>query len=36
MYIVAYFLNEVYGEQRTELDPAVAKMQFMSLPRGDW
>ena len=29
-------LNEVYGEQQAELDPAVAKMQFMSLPREDW
>lgn len=29
-------LNQIYGEQRAELDPAVATMQFMSLPLEDW
>lgn len=29
-------LNQVYSEESSELDPALAKMQFMSLPREDW
>ncbi len=29
-------LNEVYSEESSELDPVLAKMQFMSLPREDW
>jgi metal-responsive CopG/Arc/MetJ family transcriptional regulator len=29
-------LNQVYSEESSELDPVVAKMQFMSLPREDW
>jgi metal-responsive CopG/Arc/MetJ family transcriptional regulator len=29
-------LNEIYCEQQAELDPVVAKMQFMSLPHEDW
>jgi metal-responsive CopG/Arc/MetJ family transcriptional regulator len=29
-------LNEVYSEDSSELDPVLAKMQFMSLPHEDW
>lgn len=29
-------LNQVYAEESSELDPALAKMQFMSLPHEDW
>jgi metal-responsive CopG/Arc/MetJ family transcriptional regulator len=29
-------LNQVYSEQPSELDPMMAKMQFMSLPHEDW
>lgn len=29
-------LNQVYSKQPSELDPMVAKMQFISLPREDW
>ncbi len=29
-------LNEVYAGESSELDPVMAKMQFMSLPREDW
>lgn len=29
-------LNEVYSQESSELDPVMAKMQFMSLPREDW
>jgi metal-responsive CopG/Arc/MetJ family transcriptional regulator len=29
-------LNEVYAEESSELDPVMAKMQFMSLPHEDW
>jgi metal-responsive CopG/Arc/MetJ family transcriptional regulator len=29
-------LNEVYSKESSELDPVMAKMQFMSLPREDW
>ena len=29
-------LNEVYSKEPSELDPVLAKMQFMSLPREDW
>ena len=29
-------LNQVYAEQSSELDPTLAKMQFMSLPHEDW
>lgn len=28
-------LNQVYSEETSELDPMLAKMQFMSLPRED-
>ena len=29
-------LNQVYSEDSSQLDPTVAKMQFMSLPAEDW
>jgi len=29
-------LNQVYSEDSSQLDPAVAKMQFMSLPAENW
>jgi metal-responsive CopG/Arc/MetJ family transcriptional regulator len=29
-------LNQIYSEESSELDPVLAKMQFMSLPREDW
>lgn len=29
-------LNEVYSQESSELDPVMAKMQFMSLPHEDW
>jgi metal-responsive CopG/Arc/MetJ family transcriptional regulator len=29
-------LNKVYPEESSELDPKIASMQFMSLPREDW
>jgi metal-responsive CopG/Arc/MetJ family transcriptional regulator len=29
-------LNQVYSQQSSELDPVLAKMQFMSLPCEDW
>ena len=29
-------LNEVYARESSELDPVMAKMQFMSLPYEDW
>lgn len=29
-------LNQVYSEESSELDPVLAKMQFMSLPRENW
>lgn len=29
-------LNQVYGEESSELDPVMARMQFMSLPQKDW
>jgi 3-methyladenine DNA glycosylase AlkC len=29
-------LNRVYSEESSELDPVLAKMQFMSLPNEDW
>lgn len=29
-------LNEVYSQESSELDPVMAKMQFMSLPRENW
>lgn len=29
-------LNQVYGKESSELDPGMARMQFMSLPGEDW
>lgn len=29
-------LNQVYARESSELDPVIARMQFMSLPREDW
>lgn len=29
-------LNQVYGAESSEIDPAIAKMQSMSLPKEDW
>ncbi|MEH2062133.1 MAG: ribbon-helix-helix domain-containing protein [Nostoc sp.] len=29
-------LNKVYSEEFSELDPVLAKLQFMSLPLEDW
>ena len=29
-------LNKVYSEESSELDPVLAKLQFMSLPRENW
>lgn len=29
-------LTQVYSQESSELDPVMAKMQFMSLPREDW
>ena len=29
-------LNQVYTEESSDLDPVMAKMQFMSLPSEDW
>ncbi|MEL6161653.1 MAG: ribbon-helix-helix protein, CopG family [Cyanobacteria bacterium J06627_32] len=29
-------LNQVYAEESSGLDPAIKRMQFMSLPREDW
>ncbi|MEA5418181.1 hypothetical protein VB712_03025 [Spirulina sp. CCNP1310] len=29
-------LNQVYARESSELDPVMAKMQFMSLPCEDW
>lgn len=29
-------LNQVYSTESSELDPVMAKMQFMSLPSEDW
>ena len=29
-------LNQVYAEESSELDPMMARMQFMSLPHEDW
>lgn len=29
-------LNQIYSEESSELDPALAKIQFMSLPSENW
>jgi metal-responsive CopG/Arc/MetJ family transcriptional regulator len=33
---ILHKLNQVYSEQLSEVDPVIAKMQFMSLPHEDW
>jgi metal-responsive CopG/Arc/MetJ family transcriptional regulator len=33
---ILHKLNQVYLQDSSELDPMLAKMQFMSLPREDW
>jgi metal-responsive CopG/Arc/MetJ family transcriptional regulator len=29
-------LNQVYSRESSDLDPVMARMQFMSLPREEW
>jgi metal-responsive CopG/Arc/MetJ family transcriptional regulator len=29
-------LNQVYSQESSELDPVMAKIQFMSVPREEW
>lgn len=29
-------LNQIYAKESSELDPLLARMQFLSLPREDW
>lgn len=33
---ILHKLNQVYSKESSNLDPVMAKMQFMSLPREDW
>ncbi|HAG82584.1 MAG TPA: hypothetical protein DCL61_15835 [Cyanobacteria bacterium UBA12227] len=33
---ILHKLNQVYSQESSELDPVMAKMQFMSLPHEDW
>jgi len=33
---ILHKLNQVYSQESSELDPVMAKMQFMSLPDEDW
>jgi metal-responsive CopG/Arc/MetJ family transcriptional regulator len=33
---ILHKLNQVYAKETSEIDPAMAKMQFMSLPHEDW
>lgn len=33
---ILHKLNQVYSKEPSEVDPVMAKMQFMSLPREDW
>jgi len=33
---ILHKLNQVYSQESSELDPMLAKMQFMSPPREDW
>ncbi len=33
---ILHKLNQVYSNESSELDPVIAKIQFMSLPREDW
>ena len=29
-------LNEVYGDESSEMDPVIAQMQWRTLPKEDW
>ncbi|NJL22997.1 MAG: hypothetical protein HC895_22710 [Leptolyngbyaceae cyanobacterium SM1_3_5] len=33
---ILHRLNQVYAQESSQLDPAMATMQFMSLPHADW
>lgn len=33
---ILFKLNQVYATESSKLDPAMARMQLMSLPREDW
>ena len=33
---ILHKLNQVYSKESSKLDPVMARMQFMSLPREDW
>jgi metal-responsive CopG/Arc/MetJ family transcriptional regulator len=33
---ILFKLNQIYSKESSELDPVMAKMQFMSLPHEDW
>ncbi|NEQ68108.1 MAG: ribbon-helix-helix domain-containing protein [Symploca sp. SIO2D2] len=33
---ILHQLNQVYSKESSELDPVVARMQFISLAREDW
>jgi metal-responsive CopG/Arc/MetJ family transcriptional regulator len=33
---ILHKLNDIYSEESSELDPKIATMQFMSLPREEW
>ncbi|NEO41822.1 MAG: hypothetical protein F6J90_38090 [Moorea sp. SIOASIH] len=33
---ILHKLNEVYSKENSELDPVMAKIQFMSLPDQEW
>ncbi|NEO95277.1 MAG: ribbon-helix-helix protein, CopG family [Moorea sp. SIO3G5] len=33
---ILHKLNEVYSKENSELDPVMAKIQFMSLPHQEW
>ncbi|NEP37023.1 CopG family transcriptional regulator [Moorena sp. SIO3B2] len=35
-YQILHKLNEVYSKEYSELDPVMAKIQFMSLPHEEW
>ncbi|NEQ16742.1 MAG: hypothetical protein F6K44_24440 [Moorea sp. SIO3E2] len=35
-YQILHKLNEVYSKEYSELDPVMAKIQFMSLPDEEW
>lgn len=33
---ILHKLNQIYSQESSELEPMLAKMQFISLPREDW